>query len=82
LLTFVYYFNRRPKAFEGGDLALYDGDAAAGLFSNRHFTKVGPVDNRLLVFPSNAQHEVLTVRCPSGAYEDSRFTLNGWFNSV
>ncbi len=82
LLTFVYYFNRQPKGFQGGDLALYDGDAAAGLFSNRHFTKVGPTDNRLLVFPSSAQHEVLMVRCPSGAYEDSRFTLNGWFNRI
>lgn len=77
-LTFVYYFNRSPKAFEGGDLALYDSDVSAGLFSERHFTKVAPVDNRLLVFPSSAQHEVLMVRCASGAYEDSRFTLNGW----
>lgn len=77
-LTFVYYFNRSPKTFEGGDLALYDSDVSAGLFSERHFTKVAPVDNRLLVFPSSAQHEVLMVRCASGAYEDSRFTLNGW----
>ncbi|HYC63957.1 MAG TPA: 2OG-Fe(II) oxygenase [Reyranellaceae bacterium] len=79
-LTFVYYFNRTPKAFEGGDLLLYDGDAAANLFSQHHFTRVTPVDNRLIFFPSSAQHEVSMVRCPSRAYEDSRFTLNGWVN--
>jgi hypothetical protein len=79
-LTFVYYFNRPPKAFEGGDLLLYDGDAGAGLFSERHFTRVAPADNRLVLFPSSAQHEVSVVRCASRAYEDSRFTLNGWVN--
>ena len=79
-LTFVYYFHRAPKAFEGGDLLLYDGDAAANLFSQHHFTRVTPVDNRLIFFPSSAQHEVSLVRCASGAYEDGRFTLNGWVN--
>jgi SM-20-related protein len=78
-LTFVYYFNRAPKAFEGGDLLLYDSDAA-GMFSEKHFTRVTPDDNRLILFPSSAQHEVSMVRCPSRAYEDSRFTLNGWVN--
>jgi hypothetical protein len=77
-ITFVYYFNRAPKAFEGGDLLLYDGDTTA--FSQRHFTRVTPEDNRLVLFPSSAQHEVSMVRCPSRAYEDSRFTLNGWVN--
>jgi SM-20-related protein len=81
-LTFVYYFNRSPKAFEGGDLLLYDGDATAGLFSEQHFTRVTPDDNRLILFPSSAQHEVSMVRCPSGSYEDSRFTLNGWVNKA
>jgi Rps23 Pro-64 3,4-dihydroxylase Tpa1-like proline 4-hydroxylase len=79
-LTFVYYFNRAPKAFDGGDLVLYDGDPAANLFSERHFTRVMPVDNRLVMFPSSAQHEVSMVHCTSKAYEDSRFTLNGWVN--
>ena len=79
-LTFVYYFNRTPKAFDGGDLLLYDGDAAAGLFSEKHFARVTPDDNRLILFPSSAQHEVSMVRCPSRAYENSRFTLNGWIN--
>lgn len=81
-LTFVYYFNRSPKAFEGGDLLLYDGDPAANLFSQHHFTRVTPIDNRLVLFPSSAQHEVSIVRCPSRAYEDSRFTLNGWVNRL
>lgn len=37
-----------------------------------------PEHNTLSVFPSWANHEVLPVIVPSGAFEDSRFTINGW----
>jgi len=78
-VTFVYYFNHAPRAFDGGELILFDGDAARGTMRSDAFTTILPVDNRLVIFPSAAQHEVRTVRCRSGAYVDSRFTLNGWF---
>jgi Rps23 Pro-64 3,4-dihydroxylase Tpa1-like proline 4-hydroxylase len=34
----------------------------------------------LLLFPSTNDHEVLPVRVPTGAFADSRFTINGWIH--
>lgn len=77
-VSFVYYFNRQPKAFSGGELALYDTDLATGEFDSARRTTLDPLDNRLVLFPSAARHEILPVRCPSRDFADSRFTLNGW----
>lgn len=77
-VSFVYYFNRQPKGFSGGELGLYDTDLATGEFDAARRTALEPLDNRLVLFPSAARHEILPVRCPSRAFADSRFTLNGW----
>ncbi len=77
-VSFVYYFNRQPKGFSGGELALYDTDLATGEFDIARRTTLEPLDNRLVLFPSAARHEILPVRCPSRDFADSRFTLNGW----
>ncbi|MGE4014223.1 MAG: 2OG-Fe(II) oxygenase [Alphaproteobacteria bacterium] len=77
-ISFVYYFNRQPKGFSGGELALYDTDLATGEFDVARRTALAPLDNRLVLFPSAARHEILPVRCPSRDFADSRFTLNGW----
>ncbi len=77
-ISFVYYFNRQPKGFSGGELGLYDTDLATGEFDPAGRTTLEPLDNRLVLFPSAARHEILPVRCPSRAFADSRFTLNGW----
>ncbi|MFN0264531.1 2OG-Fe(II) oxygenase [Tepidamorphus sp. 3E244] len=73
-LTFVYYLHREPCPFTGGDLLFFDhGDVnAAGV------TAVPPRNNSLVAFPSEHFHEVDLVRCPSRAFGDSRFTVNGW----
>jgi SM-20-related protein len=42
------------------------------------YTDVEPHNNSILFFPSYVLHEVLPIRCPSGAFADGRFTLNGW----
>lgn len=76
-LTFVYYFNRQPRGFSGGDLLLFDSTGDGRNFAARSFTRVVPRDNMLIVFPSRFWHEVEAVRC-DGGYADSRFTLNGW----
>ena len=41
---------------------------------------VQPLQNQLVCFPSGCLHEILPVVCPSGAFEHSRFTINGWFH--
>jgi SM-20-related protein len=75
VVTFVYYLHRMPKPFSGGDLLLY-GDGAGG-----QVTAISPQNNCLVSFASNCWHEVDFVRCPSRAFADSRFTINGWLRS-
>ena len=78
-LTYVYYFSQEGAAFTGGALRIHDGLVEG----NRHvaadsFSELEPADNTLVAFHSRWFHEVRPVSCPSGRFEDSRFTVNGW----
>jgi Rps23 Pro-64 3,4-dihydroxylase Tpa1-like proline 4-hydroxylase len=69
-LTFVYYGHREPLPFTGGELRMIDGDAAT----------IVPHQNSIVFFPSHYLHEVMPIYCPSGRFEDSRLTFNGWLH--
>ncbi|MEO0984572.1 MAG: 2OG-Fe(II) oxygenase [Cyanobacteria bacterium J06639_14] len=82
VLTYVYYFYREPKPFSGGELVIYDTK-----LENNRFVKAGdaykivePRHNSVVFFPSRCLHEVLPIHCPSQAFADSRFTINGWLH--
>jgi len=77
LLTYVYYLNREPRPFSGGELRMYDFVDGSWNPADSYRT-LTPEHNMLIVFPSWANHEVLPVIVPSGAFDDSRFTINGW----
>jgi Rps23 Pro-64 3,4-dihydroxylase Tpa1-like proline 4-hydroxylase len=78
-LTYVYYFNRVPKAFSGGDLVIYDSKIENNFYvAADSFKTVQPLNNSIVFFLSRYMHEVLPVSCPSQAFADSRFTINGW----
>ncbi|HEY9886663.1 MAG TPA: 2OG-Fe(II) oxygenase [Vampirovibrionales bacterium] len=81
-ITFVYYFHREPKSFEGGELFLWDHleSDAFPLPRADQGKYIEPKNNRLIIFPSKYWHEVRPISCPSKAFMDSRFTLNGWFH--
>jgi len=70
-LTFVYYFHRVPRPFSGGELVIYPGTQEAPF-------SLEPENDTLVLFDAGTKHEVRPVRCPSGRFEDGRFTLNGW----
>lgn len=74
MLSAVYYFHRRPSAFQGGNLRLHRLGASPG----DPGLDISPDDNTLVVFPSWGLHEVMPVSCPSRAFADSRFAVNGW----
>ena len=78
-LTFVYYFHREPRRFAGGDLLLYDPNADAddgpAAFA---FTRIEPLHNSVVFFPSHALHEITSVECDTRDFADGRFTVNGW----
>lgn len=78
-LTYVYYFHKQPKPFSGGELLIYDSQIEDGFFVQAEtFRTVEPRNNSIVFFPSRYVHEVLPIRCPSKAFADSRFTINGW----
>ncbi|MDF1655434.1 MAG: 2OG-Fe(II) oxygenase [Coxiellaceae bacterium] len=80
-MTFVYYFHGEPKGFSGGDLLLFDTHAKKKSF-NAHFTRVSPINNRLICFPSDRYHTVLPVKSLVDDWQFARFTLNGWLHQV
>lgn len=82
-LTYVYYFNRAPKAFQGGELRVYDDLLRNGKLARAEsFQTIEPRHNRVVFFWARTMHEVMAVRMPSGAFADARFTVNGWINRV
>ncbi len=77
--TYVYYFNREPRAFSGGELQIYDSKIENNFYvAAETFRTVEPRNNSIVFFLSRYMHEVLPVSCPSKAFADSRFTINGW----
>jgi Rps23 Pro-64 3,4-dihydroxylase Tpa1-like proline 4-hydroxylase len=76
-LTGVYYFHRRPKGFDGGNLRLHA--MAPATDGERRIVDIPPRSDTLLLFPSWAPHEVQRISCPSGAFLDSRFAINCWY---
>lgn len=78
-LTYVYYFYREPKAFSGGELVIYDSKIQNNYYVRADtYKQVEPRNNSIVFFMSRYMHEVLPIQCPSRAFADSRFTINGW----
>lgn len=78
-LTYVYYFHQDPQAFSGGELKIYDTELKQGGQQALDVAQtVIPKNNSIVFFDSHLMHEVLPVACPSRAFANSRFTLNGW----
>ena len=82
-LTYVYYFNRQPKGFSGGELRVYDDVLRNNKIARAEtFQTIEPLHNRLVLFWARTMHEVMPVRVASRAFADARFTVNGWVNSI
>ena len=79
VISAVYYFNREPQAFSGGELRLFDTVDVGGVIEAADtFTEVAPKNNTLVVFDSQVPHEVRPVHVPGDAFEDRRFTIVFW----
>ena len=80
-LTFVYFFHREPRQFEGGELRLHDSRGSERHLSTGSYQTIVPQQNQIVFFPCSRLHEITPVECPSRAFVDSRFTLNGWLHN-
>ena len=67
-MTFVFYLNRTPKLFTGGDLEFLDG------------VTVEAQNNRLLMFEPMQVHRVQPVECWTADPLDGRWTFTGWIH--
>jgi len=80
-ITFVYFFHREPKQFSGGELRIYDSRRENDNYvPTANYRTIVPEQNQLVLFASGLSHEITPVECPSGAFADSRFTINGWIH--
>jgi Rps23 Pro-64 3,4-dihydroxylase Tpa1-like proline 4-hydroxylase len=80
-ITFVYFFHREPRGFEGGELRLHDSRRTGEKpFSRDGYQTIVPQQNQIVFFPCSLLHEITPVECSSRAFADSRFTLNGWLH--
>ena len=82
-LTFVYFFHREPCPFEGGELHLHDSGGTVESHGNGNssgYQTIMPRQNQIVFFPCSVLHEITPVDCPSRAFADSRFTVNGWLH--
>ncbi|MGA2099484.1 MAG: 2OG-Fe(II) oxygenase [Candidatus Sulfotelmatobacter sp.] len=78
-LTFVYFFHREPRQFEGGELRIHDARLDGGTYiSEGSYQTIIPQQNQIVFFPCELLHEITPVKCPSQLFADSRFTMNGW----
>jgi Rps23 Pro-64 3,4-dihydroxylase Tpa1-like proline 4-hydroxylase len=78
-LTFVYFFHREPRQFEGGELRIHDARLENGTYvSEGSYQTIVPQQNQIVFFPCELLHEITPVNCASQLFADSRFTLNGW----
>jgi Rps23 Pro-64 3,4-dihydroxylase Tpa1-like proline 4-hydroxylase len=79
----VYYFNRNPRRFRGGELRLYDTwitpDGTTGAATS---TTLEALDNSIVFFPSDSFHEVCAVQAESSDFGGGRFTVTIWFHAA
>ena len=76
-LSFVYFFHREPRRFSGGDLLLYDTDADTADRSFAAFSRIVPLRNSIVFFPSVSWHQVTHVQCETNDFQDGRWAVNG-----
>ena len=65
-ITCTYFFHKESKPLSGGELRLRKGESI-------HL--VEPRNNAVMIFPTSALVEVQPLRCPTKAFEDSRFAV-------
>jgi len=82
ILSCIYYFAATPRRFDGGELRLYGFPKPnfGGKSEPAPFVDIEPRTDTLVVFPSWLRHQVLPVGVASGAWADSRFTVNCWIH--
>ena len=78
-LSWAYYFHRQPRRFSGGDLLLHDSSPSGDAGSIIAFTRLAPLHNSIVFFPSSCFHQMTPVEGEPDDFANCRFALNGHF---
>src|SRR5204863_8292519 len=63
-LTFVYFFHREPRQFEGGELRIHDARLEAGSYESAgSYQTIAPKQNQIVFFPCELLHEITQLNC-------------------
>lgn len=77
VISFLFYFHKQPKAFDGGDLLLFDTNAVQNAYKQIQFTRIPCEHNSMVFFPSECFHCVEPVRLDSNEFGEGRFAVGG-----
>lgn len=80
-LTFVYYFFKEPKQFEGGSIKMSDGVLANGGIIGAENEHEIQIENDMgLVFEATTPHMVMPTTSPAD-FDAGRFSANVWIGN-
>jgi len=79
ILSCVYYFSAMPPRYSGGQLRLR-GFPDPLRETAGPIVDITPETDKLVIFPSWLEHEVLSVHVPSDVWLDGRFSVNCWIH--
>lgn len=77
IVSFILFFYKQPKAFDGGDLLLFDTDKKKQSYKISNFTRIACENNTMIFFPSEFFHCIDPVRLANNCFEYGRFALSG-----
>ena len=79
LISIVFYFNKEPKEYEGGEIQFTRSPVHSGIAVDKNQTPINitPENNMMVVFGSKVAHRVLPTTSPK-TFDSGRFSVNCW----
>jgi len=79
VMTFIYYFNKEPKKFSGGNLQISKSPIYRDklIEKNPEIIDLKIENNMAVIFSSNIAHRVLATQSPD-KFDEGRFSVNCW----
>ena len=79
IISLVYYFNKEPKKYKGGEIQFTRSPIYDGMTFNKNETPITitPENNMAVIFGSRVSHRVLATTSPK-TFDSGRFSVNCW----
>ena len=79
MITLVYYFNKEPKKYKGGEIQFTRSPISDGKIFDKNQTPITitPENNMMVIFNSKVAHTVLPTTSPK-TFDSGRFSVNIW----